>query len=75
MAEEVKAFGKALTEHFSVSCTFWDERLSSSQADRFMREDSLSRKQRAQKIDTVCSTLILQNYLEAQEIKNKKLPK
>jgi putative Holliday junction resolvase len=75
MAEEVKAFGKALTDHFSVPCIFWDERLSSSQADRFMREDSLSRKERAQRIDTVCSTLILQNYLEAQEIKQKKLPK
>jgi putative Holliday junction resolvase len=75
MAGEVKAFGKALTDHFSVPCTFWDERLSSSQADRFMREDSLSRKQRAQKIDTVSSTLILQNYLEAETIKQKKLPK
>lgn len=72
MAEEVKAFGKALSEHFSVPCIFWDERLSSSQADRLMKEASLTRKERAQKVDVVCSTLILQNYLEAQEIKTKK---
>ncbi len=72
MAEEAKAFGKALTAHFSIPCTYWDERLSSSQADRFMRDASLNRKERAQKVDAVCSTLILQNYLEAQEIKNKK---
>jgi len=75
MAGEAKAFGKALTDHFSVPCTFWDERLSSFQADRLMREGSLNRKQRARRIDTVCSTLILQNYLEAQEIKQKKLSK
>jgi putative holliday junction resolvase len=70
MAEEVKAFGKALSDHFSIPCVFWDERLSSSQADRMMREDSLNRKKRSQKVDAVCSTLILQNYMEAQHLKS-----
>ncbi len=69
MAEEVKEFGKSLSSHFSIPCIFWDERLSSSQADRMMREASLSRKERTQKIDTVCSTLVLQNYLESEQIK------
>lgn len=69
MAEEVKAFGQALTSHFAVPCIFWDERLSSCQADRFMKEASLTRKERSQKVDSVCSTLILQNYLEAELIK------
>ena len=72
MAQEAKAFGNALTAHFSVPCLFWDERLSSSQADRLMKQASLNRKERSQKVDSVCSTLILQNYLEAKLIEHSK---
>jgi len=68
MAKEAKVFGKALEDHFSISCVFWDERLTSSQADRLMKDSSMSRKQRAGKVDTVASTLILQNYLDHQSI-------
>lgn len=73
MAEEVRKFGNLLSEHFSVPCMFWDERLSSSQADRMMREASLKRKERSQKVDSVCSTLILQNYLDSLFLKNPRL--
>ncbi len=72
MAEETKSFGQILFSHFSIPCVFWDERLSSCQADRMMREASLNRKERAQKVDSVCSTLILQNYLESEYLKNQK---
>lgn len=74
MAEETQSFGKALSAHFSIPCVFWDERLSSCQADRMMKEASLNRRERAQKVDSVCSTLILQNYLETQWIKKTNSP-
>lgn len=64
MALEAKAFGQALSSFLSIPCVFWDERLSSSQAERLMKEGLLSRKERAGLSDTFAATLILQNYLD-----------
>lgn len=64
MALEAKSFAKALEDHFSIPFQLWDERLSTAQAERLMKEGNLSRKQRSDKIDAMCSTLILQNYLD-----------
>lgn len=69
MAKEAKAFGKDLATFLNIPCVFWDERLSSSQVDRIMKEDNLSRKQRAGFSDTIAATLILQNYLDFCAIK------
>lgn len=64
MALEARAFGNALSSFLSIPCIFWDERLSSSQAERLMKEGLLTRKQRAGLSDTFAATLILQNYLD-----------
>ncbi len=64
MALEAKAFGNALAAYLEIPCIFWDERLSSSQAERLMKEGSLTRKERAGLSDTFAATLILQNYLD-----------
>lgn len=64
MAKEAKAFGAALSAFLSIPVLFWDERLSSSQAERMLKEDLLSRKKRASHIDTLSAVLILQNYLD-----------
>lgn len=65
MAREAEAFGHALAKEYSLPCLFWDERLSSRQAERFMKEGLLSRKERAQRSDALCAALILQNYLDS----------
>ncbi len=64
MALEAEAFGEALSAFLSLPCIFWDERLTSSQAERMLKEGSLSRKERASFSDTLSATLILQNYLD-----------
>lgn len=64
MALEAKAFGSGLSLFLSIPCLFWDERLSSAQIERMLKEGSLSRKERAALSDTLCATLILQNYLD-----------
>lgn len=66
MALEAKAFGEGLSLYLSIPCVFWDERLSSSQIERMLKEGSLSRKERAALSDTLSATLILQNYLDFQ---------
>lgn len=64
MALEAKAFGNGLADFLSIPPLFWDERLSSSQADRVLKEGNLSRKERAKHSDTMAATLILQNYID-----------
>jgi putative holliday junction resolvase len=64
MAKEAKVFGNALSSYLGIPCVFWDERLSSAQVDKLMKEENLSRKQRAGLCDTLAATLILQNYLD-----------
>ena len=64
MAIEAKAFGEGLSLYLSIPCVFWDERLSSAQVDKMLKEDALSRKKRASFSDTLSATLILQTYLD-----------
>ncbi len=72
MADEVKHFIVLLTEALpGVVIKSWDERLSSVMADRSMRETSMTRKKRAQHVDTVAATIILQNYLDHNFLKNR----
>lgn len=74
MALEAKKFAKLLQEEFQLPLFLWDERLTSAQAERLMKEDDKSRKQRAQAIDTLSATLILQNYLDARMFQQKPVP-
>lgn len=66
MAKEVREFGETLKTLFSVPILFWDERLTSSQAEKSLKEAEFNRKKRAQMIDVLAAVLILQNYLDAQ---------
>lgn len=69
MASEAEQFGNAVAEFLQVPCMFWDERLTSAQADRMLKEAGLSRKQRAGVSDSLSAVLILQNYLEYSDNK------
>lgn len=64
LADEVQHFVGLLSQAFSIPIVKWDERLTSVQADRSLREGNLSRKKRAQKSDAVAAVIILQNYLD-----------
>ena len=64
LADEVNHFVELLKKNIHVPILTWDERLTSVQADRSMRERGMSRKKRSQKSDTVAAVIILQNYLD-----------
>ncbi len=68
IADEVIDFVELLRQHTDVPITTWDERLTSVQADRSLREGNLTRKRRAQAVDTVAACIILQNYLDYYHI-------
>lgn len=69
LADEVTHFVDLLKQHSSIPIITWDERLTSVQADRSLREGSFTRKKRAQKVDAVAAIIILQSYLDHQKIK------
>lgn len=65
MADEVNAFMTALSDLLTDTPVIpWDERLSSVQAERSMREANMSRKKRTKSIDSVSAVIILQSYLD-----------
>lgn len=64
-ADEVKAFAAELAKITEIPLVFWDERLTSVQAERAMREAEMSRKKRAKVVDNVAATIILQSYLDS----------
>lgn len=70
MAAWARDYGQALGEALNLPVTFWDESLSSMQAERSLREQGLNSKQMKGRVDAVAAALILQSYLESQREEN-----
>ncbi len=66
MAQEVQRFKERLAAALpSLKIEFFDERLSSRQADRELQSLSLNRKKRSETIDSRAASLFLQSYLDS----------
>ncbi len=64
-SEKVSAFADELRTRFGLPVHLWDERLTSVQANRVLREAELSIAKRAAAVDRLAAVLILQSYLDA----------
>ena len=65
-AVAVRAFAEKLQERTNLPILFWDERLSSSAAERFLIKDfDLSRAKRKKVLDSTAAAYILQGALDA----------
>lgn len=64
LADEVQHFIDLLTQVTSIPIKTWDERLSTVQAERSLREGQLTRKQRSKIVDRISAAIILQSYLD-----------
>jgi putative Holliday junction resolvase len=62
--EKVLAFAEVLRNHFPLPVHFWDERLTSVQANRVLREAELSIEKRAAAVDRMAAVLILQAFMD-----------
>jgi putative Holliday junction resolvase len=65
-AEKMQHFAGDVREKFGLPVHLWDERLTSSQANRLLREFDLSIKKRGRAVDRIAAVLILQNWMEAR---------
>ena len=66
-SEKMQRFAEDLRKKFGLPVHLWDERLTSSQANRLLREMELSIQKRAGAVDRMAAVLILQNWMEARE--------
>jgi len=70
-AEKVKEFAKILKGKVKVPVIFADERFTTLQAERILKEGGLSISKRKKLKDKVAATILLQNYLDF--LRNQKL--
>jgi putative holliday junction resolvase len=63
-AQATRAFARNLGKLTPLPILLWDERLTTAAAERVLLEADASRKRRAQVIDKVAATLILQSALD-----------
>jgi len=64
-AEKVREFATALKDALAIPLKMWDERLTSTQANRMMSEGGVKRDKRKEKVDGMAAAIFLQSYLDA----------
>jgi putative Holliday junction resolvase len=64
----VRQLGELLTPLCESPISFWDERLSSVQAERQLKEVGLRRKKRAALVDSLSAVVILQSFLDLADM-------
>jgi putative holliday junction resolvase len=63
-AQQAQAFGTQVARATGRPVAYWDERLTSVAAERYLIEQGKRRNQRRQEIDRMAATLLLQGYLD-----------
>lgn len=64
--QDVLAWGKGLERAFGLRVTFWDERLSTSEAHEMLIGFSVKGRRRRQVVDKIAASIILQGYLDSE---------
>ena len=65
-AEKMHRFADQLRERVGLPVHLWDERLTSAEANRLLRETDMSILRRRQVVDQMAAVLILQSWMERQ---------
>ena len=64
---EVRELAKLLGELAEKEIVLWDERLTTAQVERTLKEAEMSRKKRTKYVDAMAAGAILQNYLDSNQ--------
>ena len=65
-ADVIKAFGALLTELTDIPIDYYDERMTTMVAYRFLGETGTYGKKRKETVDTLSAQIILQNYIDRE---------
>lgn len=66
-ALRVERYAAGLAECLDIPVVLWDERLSTAEAERLLRESGETSREYRGRIDAVAAAVILQSYLDAVE--------
>lgn len=64
-AAKVQEFVAVLKETIAIPIKLWDERLTSTQANRFLIQAEVRRDKRKEKVDKTAAAILLQSYLDS----------
>jgi putative Holliday junction resolvase len=64
-SEKMQGFAEELRKHFKLPVHLWDERLTSREAHRVLKEAEISIEKRGKAVDRLAAMLILQSWMEA----------
>jgi putative holliday junction resolvase len=65
-SERMQVFAEDLRKRFRIPVHLWDERLTSAEANRLLRETELSIEKRAKAVDRMAAVLILQGWMDSR---------
>lgn len=68
--KKVMEFGKELSQKINLKVEFWDERLTSVESHRTLREEKRKIKQKKELVDRISASLILQGYMDRKKSEN-----
>src|SRR5258708_26606494 len=67
-SQKVAEFAEELRQRFQLPVPLWDQRLTSAEANRLLRENEVSLKRRTQAVDRMAAVLILQSFMQSRSI-------
>ena len=67
-SQKVAEFAEELRQRFQLPVHLFDERLTSAEANRLLREAEVSTQKRAQAVDRMAAVLILQSFMQSRSI-------
>lgn len=72
-ALKVQEFVAVLKETIAIPIKMWDERLTSTQANRFLIQANVRRDKRKEKVDETAAAILLQSFLDSFSTTNERL--
>jgi putative Holliday junction resolvase len=65
-AQYIRDFADRLSKKTGVPVQFWDERLTTVQAQRVLKESGISIEKRARAVDKLAAVILLESFLDSQ---------
>lgn len=67
MSQEARGFGEALSAKIRLPVNFYDERMTTREAEKLLLESDRSRKKRKKAVDSLSAVLLLESYLAVRK--------
>ena len=62
-----REFAERLSGRTGIPVKYWDERLTSAEAERVLKESGISIEKRAKAVDRLAAVILLRSYLDSRE--------